>query len=173
MAVLPRWPVAFIRESSGIADTMFEILVYLFENYAHVDACPAPDQLARKLSAAGFEDDDISAALDWLSGLPRGADAELPQYTPSVRSFRIYSRDECVRLDSACRGFIAFLEDSGVLEPTMREIIIERAMALTDGRLSLSKLKVIVLIVLWSRDQTLDALILEELLSDDEVGRLH
>ena len=48
---------------------MFEILVYLFENYAHVDACPAPDQLARKLSAAGFEDEDISAALDWLSGI--------------------------------------------------------------------------------------------------------
>lgn len=153
---------------------MFEILVYLFENYAHVDACPAPDQLARKLSAAGFDDEDISAALDWLSGLDRqSADDQRPQSGASSRSFRAYSKEELTHLDTGCRGFIAFLEGSGVLNPLMREIIIERAMALSGGRLSLPKLKVIVLIVLWSQHQTLDALILEELLSDDEQARFH
>ncbi|MBK8336726.1 MAG: DUF494 domain-containing protein [Sterolibacteriaceae bacterium] len=152
---------------------MFEILVYLFENYAHVDACPAPDQLARKLSAAGFEDEDISAALDWLSGLDRPAEEAHARTSPSAGSFRAYANEECARLDSGCRGFIAFLEGSGVLNPLMREIIIERAMALSEGRLSLSKLKVIVLIVLWSRQQALDTLILEELLSDDEEARFH
>lgn len=152
---------------------MFEILVYLFENYAHVDACPAPDQLARKLSAAGFEDEDISAALDWLSGLDRPADEQQVRISPSPGSFRAYAREECARLDGGCRGFIAFLEGSGVLNPLMREIIIERAMALSEGRLSLSKLKVIVLIVLWSQQQSLDTLILEELLSDDEDARFH
>ena len=152
---------------------MFEILVYLFETYAHVDACPAPEQLARKLSAAGFEDEDISAALDWLSGLDRQAYEQRPQISPSSRSFRAYGKEECTRLDSGCRGFIAFLEGSGVLNPLMREIIIERAMALSEGRLLLSKLKVIVLIVLWSQHQSLDTLILEELLSDDEEARFH
>ena len=38
---------------------MFDILVYLFENYVHADACPEPAQLARKLSAAGFEEEEI------------------------------------------------------------------------------------------------------------------
>ena len=152
---------------------MFEILVYLFENYAHVDACPAPDQLARKLSAAGFEDEDISAALDWLSGLDSQVDDQRPQISASSRSFRAYSKEECTQLDTSCRGFIAFLEGSGVLNPLMREIIIERAMALSEGRLSLSKLKVIVLIVLWSQHQALDTLILEELLSDDEEAGYH
>lgn len=152
---------------------MFEILVYLFENYAHVDACPAPDQLARKLSAAGFEDEDISAALDWLSGLDSRADDQRPQISASSRSFRAYSREECTQLDAGCRGFIAFLEGSGVLNPLMREIMIERAMALSEGRLTLSKLKVIVLIVLWSQHQALDTLILEELLSDDEEAGYH
>ena len=33
---------------------MFDILVYLFESYIHADACPEPDQLTRKLSAAGY-----------------------------------------------------------------------------------------------------------------------
>lgn len=152
---------------------MFEILVYLFENYAHVDACPAPEQLARKLSAAGFEDDDISAALDWLSGLGDDSEEARPQISNESRSFRAYSSEECARLDSACRGFMAFLENSGVLNPPMREMIIDRAMALPEGGVTLSKLKVIVLMVLWSQHQSLDTLILEELLSDDDEARLH
>ena len=41
---------------------MIDILVYLFENY-QPDACPAPAVLTKKLTAAGFEADDISAAL--------------------------------------------------------------------------------------------------------------
>lgn len=153
---------------------MFEILVYLFAHYAHVDARPAPEQLARKLSAAGFEDDDISAAIDWLSDLDRVIDGPHWQLSPSTDSFRVFSTDECARLDSACRGFIAFLESSGVLDSAMREVIVERAMAVAEGcRLSLSKFKIIVLMVLWSRDQALDMLILEELISDDEIGQLH
>lgn len=152
---------------------MFEILVYLFENYAHVDACPAPEQLARKLSAAGFEDDDISAALDWLSGLGDEAQPQWPQISSRSRSFRAYTDQECARLDTGCRGFIAFLENSGMLNPPMREMIIDRAMALPEGGLTLSKLKVIVLMVLWSQHQSLDTLILEELLSDDDEARLH
>jgi uncharacterized protein Smg (DUF494 family) len=50
------------------ADIMIDILVYLFENYLP-DACPEPEVLARKLSAAGFGSDDISEALSWLDGL--------------------------------------------------------------------------------------------------------
>mgnify|MGYP001770310173 CR=1 FL=1 len=52
---------------------MFDILVYLFESYIHADACPESDQLARKLAAAGFEDEEISEALEWLAGLRRVA----------------------------------------------------------------------------------------------------
>ena len=52
---------------------MFDILVYLFESYIHADACPEPDQLTRKLSAAGFEQEEISEALEWLAGLRRVA----------------------------------------------------------------------------------------------------
>ncbi|MCX7242780.1 MAG: DUF494 family protein [Polaromonas sp.] len=48
---------------------MFEVLVYVYENYWQGDACPAPRQLSRKLIAAGFESDEIEAALTWLNGL--------------------------------------------------------------------------------------------------------
>ena len=45
---------------------MFDVLVYLYENYWRPDACPDHAQLMRKLSAVGFESDEIQEALSWL-----------------------------------------------------------------------------------------------------------
>ncbi|PTD95001.1 DUF494 family protein [Pseudothauera lacus] len=147
---------------------MFDILVYLFESYVHAGACPASDQLARKLSAAGFEDEEISEALSWLTGLREMDAACSPQIAPSAGSLRIYADAEMVRLDADCRGFIAFLENAGALDGGARELIIERAMALDPRlRISLHRLKVIVLMVLWQREQPLDSLILDELLNGE------
>ena len=46
---------------------MFDILMFLFESYFNAGSYPDPDKLSIKLSAAGFEDDDISRALTWIS----------------------------------------------------------------------------------------------------------
>ena len=89
---------------------MFDILVYLFENYVHADACPEPAQLARKLTAAGFEEEEISEALDWLSGLRQLSDGERPAQVARPGSLRVYADDELVRLGVECRGFLLFLE---------------------------------------------------------------
>lgn len=48
---------------------MYDILVYLFENYFTPQACPRAEILASKLAAAGFEHEDIDDALGWLRGL--------------------------------------------------------------------------------------------------------
>jgi Smg protein len=48
---------------------MFEVLVFVYENYWRGDACPELEQLGRKLSAHGFEADEINEALVWLDGL--------------------------------------------------------------------------------------------------------
>ncbi len=54
---------------------MFDVLVYLYENYWRPDACPDHAQLTRKLSAVGFESDEIQEALSWLDGLAITAEA--------------------------------------------------------------------------------------------------
>ena len=54
---------------------MFDVLVYLYENYWRPDACPDHDQLTRKLSSVGFESDEIQEALVWLDGLAGAAQA--------------------------------------------------------------------------------------------------
>jgi len=48
---------------------MFEVLVYVYENYWQGDACPELHQLGRKLNAVGFEAEEIHDALIWLDGL--------------------------------------------------------------------------------------------------------
>jgi Smg protein len=144
---------------------MIDILVYLFENYLP-DACPEPAVLARKLSAAGFESDDITAALSWLDGLA-GDDAGRCLSPTLAGSIRIYDEEEQERLPAACRGFIAFLEQHGAVDASLREAIIERALALPDAEVSVDRLKVIVLAVIWRYRHEVDALILEELLAEE------
>ncbi len=144
---------------------MIDILVYLFENY-QPDACPAPSVLARKLSAAGFEADDISAALQWLEGL--GEPGPLLEPGVALGAIRLYDEEEEGRLSVEARGFLAFLEQQEAIDPALRELIIERALALPGENISVDRLKVIVLAVIWRRQHAIDALILEELLADDE-----
>lgn len=145
---------------------MFDILVYLFETYHQPGTCPAPAVLARKLSAAGFKQDDISAALEWLSGLEKLAGEEGRAAGP--RSTRLYCAEERLKLPAHCIGFLVFLENAGAIDAVLREMIIEQAMVLPGATVSLGKLKIIVLMVMWRRHQSLDALLLEELLSEDD-----
>ena len=161
---------------------MFEVLVYVYENYWQGDACPAPTQLGRKLNAAGFDQDEIEAALIWLEGLNTAAQTTqiyLPQtggasqatgesaaQSPSLGSLRVYSTAEQDHLGASALGFISFLETSGVLAPHMREIVVDRAMASPGNPLQLDDLKIIVLLVYWSFGQEPDALILDELCDD-------
>ena len=144
---------------------MFDILVYLFETYNQPGACPETSVLARKLSAIGFEQEDIAAALEWLAGLESLAFEQRLEALSSAQ--RVYCAVEMAKLTTECRGFLCFLENSNVIDAVLREMIIERAMVLREALVSLDKLKIIVLMVLWRRHQSLDTLLLEELLSAD------
>lgn len=141
---------------------MFEVLVYVYENYWHGDACPELARLERKLNAIGFESDEIREAMNWLDDLNL-ATTDARVTLPSPSSMRVYSVAEQAHLGASCLGFITFLESSGVLPATMREIVIDRAMVITDGEVSLDELKIIILMVHWSLGEEPDALILDEL----------
>jgi len=146
---------------------MFDILVYLYETYYRPDACPEPEALARKLSAVGFDDVEISEALDWLTGLTEMAGTEQVD-TASSTGTRYYVRQETDVLGSEAIGFITFLESAGVLGPVQREIVIERALALDESPVTLGKLKIIVLMLLWSQGKEPDALMFDDLFGADD-----
>jgi Smg protein len=150
---------------------MFEVLVYLYETYYRPDACPEPEALVKKLSAIGFEEEEISKALGWLTDLAETnheyAD-RYPQQTAFSFGMRIYAAQEMDTLGTAAIGFIQFLESAKMLNPVQREIVIERALAVSESPVSLDKLKVIVLMVLWSQGKEPDGLMFDELFLDDD-----
>jgi Smg protein len=173
---------------------MFEVLVYVYENYWQGDACPELPQLGRKLTAAGFEAEEIQAALVWLDGLTvaaqstqiylpaGGAGATVPASSlrladdlpkQSQSSLRVYSTVEQEYLGADALGFVSFLETSGVLPPQMREIVIDRAMAAPADPLTLDDLKIIVLMVYWSFGKEPDALVLDELCGNSDQRLAH
>jgi Smg protein len=150
---------------------MFDVLVYLYETYYRPDACPDSEALVKKLSAVGFEEEEISKALGWLTDLAETT-SELsalhPQQTAFSFGFRIYVEREMDVLGTAAVGFIQFLESAKVLNPIQREIVIERALAASETQISLDKLKVIILMVLWSQGKEPGELMFDELFLDDD-----
>jgi len=152
---------------------MYDILVYLFENYYTPQACPKAEVLAHKLAAVGFEHEDIDEALGWLHGLAQSTERFATLEGSPVNSLRAYSDEEYHTLGSEAIGFITFLENSGVLRPALREILIERAQATDETPVPLDRMRIIALMVLWSQETEVDHLLLEELLNGERSSICH
>lgn len=130
-------------------ENIFDVLMYLFENYMEdeIEMLPDSDVIRTELLEAGFESCEVNKAFDWLDSLSLQRAIK-----PSVASaFRIFCTQEIAKLDLECRNLIMFLEQIGILNSGNREIVIDRAMALDDEEISMEKLKWIVLMVLLSQ----------------------
>jgi Smg protein len=155
---------------------MFEVLTFVYENYDPGECCPEPSNLQRKLSAVGFESDEIGEALTWLQGLEGAAHPSplLPWLIqPQPDSLRIYPPHERNHLGTPALGFLSFLESTAGIPAQLREVVIERAMAAPGGPVSLEDLKTIVLMVYWRFGEEPDALVLDELFQDPAERIVH
>lgn len=163
---------------------MFQVLVFVYENYWYGESCPEPADLQQKLSAVGFDPEEIQDALTWLHDLSLAAreqsapiaragtghgtneGAKTDAVAQSPHSLRVYTTAEQNQLGAPCLGFVTFLESAGALPGHLREIVLERAMAAPANPLALEDFKVIVLMVFWSLGLEPNALILDELCDD-------
>ncbi|KAB7627239.1 DUF494 family protein [Alkalilimnicola sp. S0819] len=156
-------------------ENVFEVLMYLFENYFHSDDEPRPDRedLESSLSEVGFTPTEIRKAFVWLDGLAderRTADLPLGDNGP----MRLYADAEEQKLDRECRGFLLFLEQVGILSASARELVIDRAMALDEEEIDLDTLKWVILMVLFNSPGQEEAYVwLENLLFDSPAELVH
>ncbi len=151
---------------------MFDILMFLFESYFYAGNYPDSDKLSLKLSAAGFEDEDIHQALTWLSGLKQLSHADYPAAI-NCGGDRCYADLEIKRISPEALRFLTFWEHHKMITPVEREMILDRAVALGRENLPLGKVKLIALMVLWNQHEKLDPMIVEDLLTPVDSGRLH
>ena len=155
-------------------ENVFDVLMYLFENYYMDEDNPVtPDRelVQQELSQAGFPTLEIDRAFLWMEGL--ACDSNPPD-RQSEYSLRLFSNREMDRLDIDSRGFILFLEQMGVLSPASRELVVDRAMALENEDFDLDQLKWVILMVLINQPGEEAAYAwVEDLLSDNLNNHLH
>ena len=112
-------------------ESVLDVLIYLFDHYVEQELEIIPNQkdLKSQLNQAGFADIQIDKAINWLEGLAVKKD-EFDVGIVHSRSTRVFSSIENEKLDVECKGFLIFLEQSGVLDSEDRELVIDRVMAL-------------------------------------------
>jgi len=158
-------------------ENVFDVLMYLFENYMDEGPEFHPDQdaLTDELTQAGFNRRNISAAFQWLEGLSQQRDQHAPaSIAPRHGALRHFTDAEREKFDRECRGLLLFLEQSGVLDAATRELVVERGMALEVDELSLEQLKWVILMVLFHQPGLEHAYALfEDLVFDEMQGHLH
>lgn len=154
---------------------VFDILLYLFDNYIYDNEEMDATALEGELKRAGFNSRSIDKAFNWIDELAEAHEKGESQFTPAGNtSIRHYSADELDRLDTSCRGFLQFLEDMGVMDFSTRETVIDRVMALDSSEITLEQLKWVVLMVLFNQPGQEEAAVWLEDIVIDEMGiQLH
>lgn len=136
---------------------VIDVLMYIFSSYIDSEDTLPEDResIDVDLLEAGFESQEIDKAFDWLDGLVLAGD--IPAIEQSGAAIRVYSKKEQRRLDCKIQGFLFFLEQSGVLTPALRELVINRIMALeSDTTLDMEEFKWVVMMVLFNNSDDQD-----------------
>ncbi|EIC23063.1 DUF494 domain-containing protein [Thiorhodovibrio frisius] len=160
-----------------MSETMVDVLIYLFENYMADEENSPVDQheLEQELSQAGFGTMEISQALHWLDELAsRMSTGTGESLSAGGGSMRVYSDPEQRKLDVDGCSLLMFLEQSGILDPVSRELVIDRALAIRQAVVSVEELKWIVLLVLMNRPGQEQAFFrMEDMVYDEAPAYLH
>ena len=136
---------------------VIDVLMYIFSSYADQDENLPEDRdgIDADLRAAGFEPLEIEMAFEWLDGLAQVEDDTAMDQSDIAT--RVLAPEECARLAYSAQGFLLFLEQSGVLTPRLREMVINRVMALeSDSEVDIEELKWIVMMVLFNSSEEQD-----------------
>jgi len=157
---------------------MFEVLVYMFENYIDTQFRPDQPTLSKELFAAGFDENDINGAFNWFSQLEvLSSDASASHFSNNA-STRIFTELELKKITGQAIGFVLFLEQTKILNTQQREFIFELAMNLPQLSITVEEMRWIVLMMTWSgrkkgQDKTKDYLFIEDALLNREHITLH
>ncbi len=136
---------------------VIDVLMYIFSSYADQEENLPEDRngIDADLRAAGYDRLEIDKAFEWLDGLALAED--IPAINQSSQGTRIFATQEIQRLADNAQGFLLFLEQSGVLTPKLRELVINRVMALdSDSEVDIEELKWVVMMVLFNSSEEHD-----------------
>ena len=160
-----------------IKQSVVDVLMFLFERYLDDEELSETsrvtderDSIQIRLEEMGFHNQEINQAFDWLEDLANMHDKQhfLPVGNTSTR---IFSEQEKKLIGIESIGFLHFLEQTNILTPETRELILDRVVALGHP-LDAEQMKWIIMIVLHTHPGEENALALLENFIFDEVSDL-
>jgi len=166
-----------------IKQSVVDVLMFLFERYLEDDEAQETskvtdrrDSIQIRLEEMGFHNQDINQAFDWLEELV-DLQANLQQNQEFIAiketSTRIYSEEEKKLIDIESMGFLNFLEQSNILTSALRELILDRVIALGHP-LDAEQIKWIIMIVLHTQPGEENTLaLMEDFIFDDIIDHIH
>lgn len=157
-------------------ENVLDVLLYLFDNYMDDEEAVQPDrdELARELEQAGFRNGEIEKAFGWLEGLAEYQQEATYARPHPTQSARVFAPEERERLDVDCRGLILYLEQTGILSASHREIVLDRLMALESDDIDLDQVKWVTLMVLFNMPgQEAELACMEDLVYGGHIGMFH
>jgi Smg protein len=152
---------------------MFEILMFLFENYMDGNILLKTDNetVVSELQRVGFDRFEIDRALNWIEGLQcfHEAGAKI-----TSKGMRYYLSIEMEHIGIAGIDFITHLERLKIIDPLTREIVIDRIMALDSREVDMGRIKWVILMVLFHQPDKKSALsLLQDMILADAFDSLH
>lgn len=155
---------------------MFEILMFLFENYMDDTAVLKMDSdaILLELEKIGFDRYEVNRALHWLNGLIQFQQTVAASHQLTPLAIRHYVPEEAERLGVEGRGLLLYLEQIGVIDPITREMAIDRIMALDYREVDLGRIKWVILMVLFNQPHKKAALtLMQDMILADAFDVLH
>ncbi len=152
---------------------MFEVLVFMFENYFANHAHPNSDVLTEELSAAGFAYSDITGAVNWFDEMQKMLAKPSAIYCHKNSGIRMFAESELNKISIESISFILFLQQASVINDVERDLIIDRAMALKQDKIRIEEIRWITMIALWNAGREKDYLFVEDALFNPRGLTIH
>ncbi len=152
---------------------MFEVLVFMFENYIAHHTLPDNEIMSQELSAAGFEQPDIVGAVDWFREMKTMLIEPTAEYAHQHTSMRQLADCELKKISLESLSFVLFLQQASVINDVERDLILDRAMALKQEHINIEEMRWITMIALWNVGREKDYLFVEDALFNPRGLTLH
>ena len=136
--------------NQNLKEDFLDVLLYLFEYYSEdpVRETGSNFEIRKHLKGAGFEDDVINHAMDWVE-IFKGPSDSTEITSPRSLSARVFSDEEKSLLDSECQNYIIRLEKFGLLTPQKRELLIDKLTSIGFEPMDIEVVKALSILMLF------------------------
>ena len=136
--------------NQNLKEDFLDVLLYLFEYYSEdpVRETGSNFEIRKHLKGAGFGDNVINHAMDWVE-IFKGPVDSTEITSPRSLSARVFSDEEKSLLDSECQNYIIRLEKFGLLTPQKRELLIDKLTSIGFEPMDIEVVKALSILMLF------------------------